>query len=288
MASEAAPAARRPAAAEEEDCCAICFEQRPFISLPCACRMNYCAGCWDRSLAVSVTVRGRAQCPSCRSAFRVDFDPATGGVVFTIDAEGTGTEAVDWRSRMYVKARPVQVQLLRQYGAAMGGSSCRGVHQQEHGGSAGSTALAAVPPPSPLCVCGAELQRVSSEVRMEQVLDDALPGWRRGAADNAAVVQHLMDTAEVTCDLCDGVATRTGHVWTCKIGSHALLHPAAYDICERCFQRHAGLAPHQGMPTSGSGACRVAKGEAPPACLGCLAPLARWLPPLCRSERPRQ
>merc|ERR1719401_2339003 len=100
-----------------DDVCAICFEQCPFISLPCKCNVNYCKGCWSRALATSVTVRGIAQCPSCRTNFRVDFDTETTNLVFTPDDKGTGSK--EWRSRLYCKARPAQIQCLRNYGEAM-------------------------------------------------------------------------------------------------------------------------------------------------------------------------
>eukprot|EP00913_Durusdinium_trenchii_P023681 g22245.t1 len=75
----------RPPETEE---CAICFEPGTFVDLPCSCAIKYCTSCWDRALATSVTVRGRAQCPSCRSAFKVDFDTESSSLVFSKDPQG--------------------------------------------------------------------------------------------------------------------------------------------------------------------------------------------------------
>lgn len=63
---------------DSDECCAICFEHRDFVELPCACKVSYCSACWDRALAASVATHGRARCPSCRSVLRVDFDPVAG------------------------------------------------------------------------------------------------------------------------------------------------------------------------------------------------------------------
>lgn len=228
-----------------EECCAICFEHRPPIDLPCACQVNYCAACWDRALASSVTSRGHAQCPSCRSAFRVDFDAHTGGLVFSVDSDGTPSG--EWRTRLYSKVKPVQIQLLRDYGstamtanqalpstpsvAACGGSSYNGTECRRAAGTTHDL---------PLCVCGAQLERVSSRSRILRMLEDTDSNWRSRVPQAENLVERLLSGALVTCDLCDEVATNSGCVWTCKNGPHTVLHPAAYDVCESCFARYAG------------------------------------------------
>jgi len=225
-----------------EECCAICFEHRAFISLPCSCRVNYCTSCWDRALATSITVRGRAQCPTCRSDFCVDFNPEAGGLVFSQDTDGTA--ARDWRSRLYGKAKPVQIQMLRDFGASMAGGA------KGYSGNTLTVAGAGVCQEAkvaerrtgrlPLCVCGGELERVSSRVRIFRLLEATDPSWRSRISNHEALISRLLASALVTCDLCQEVATRTGHVWTCKNGQQTVLHPAAFDVCETCFALHAG------------------------------------------------
>jgi len=251
-----------PAYNDEDACCAICFEsQLQFVSLPCACKINYCSSCWDRALATSVTMRGHAQCPSCRSAFRIDFEPTAGGLVFSIDAEGTS--AGDWRARLYGKAKPVQIQLLRDYGQSLasGRPALPGLLPQpplEGCGACGSEAYAAAapcesagdvaarPPFQPECVCGARLVRVTARRRVERMLDDTDASWRARAPEVERLVDRLLSSSIVTCDLCDEIATRSGAVWTCTNGPHTVLHPAAYDVCEGCFCVHAGAASAAG------------------------------------------
>lgn len=227
---------------DDESCCAICFEpQQQFVSLPCACRVNYCAGCWDRALATSVTVRGRAQCPSCRAVFRVDFDADAGSLVFAPDADSTAGN--DWRLKLYNKAKPVQIRLLQSFGANLAsGPPTRSTSTEDATAipCACSTVDGALRPWLPSCVCGSALEHVSSRKRIIRMLEDTEPGWRSRVADPDSLVDRLMASSLVTCDLCNEVATKTGAVWTCQTGPHTVMHPAAYDVCERCFKMYAG------------------------------------------------
>lgn len=206
----------------------ICFEHRPFVKLPCSCRVNYCASCWDRALATSVSMRGLAQCPSCREAFRVDFNPDEGGLVFSPDTDGTASQ--DWRSRLYGKAKPVQIQLLRDFGESVA----------VQGPGAEANMIGADLGQWPLCVCGAQLERVGSRVRIIRVLDEAEPGWRLRSTEANGLLERLLASAFVTCDLCEQDATVSGFVWTCQSGPRTVLHPAAYDVCDKCFSQYAG------------------------------------------------
>jgi len=204
--------------------CAICFEPGNFVDLPCSCSIKYCSSCWDRALATSVTVRGRAQCPSCRSAFKVDFDTERGSLVFSKDPQGTA--ACDWRIQLYEKVRHVQIRLLQGYGNAMCQSpSCGRCDTPPH------------------CVCGAELEYISSRSRILRLLEDMDPSWRTRVAED--MVERLLESSLVTCDLCDKVAIRSKGLWTCKNGPHTVMHPAAYDVCEACFEKYSGVSSAQ-------------------------------------------
>lgn len=246
---------------DEHDVCAICFENAPFLALPCACRTNYCSGCWDRALAASVLVRGKAQCPSCRVSFSVDCDLSVASdklvPVFLADK---GEKQVDWKPRLYNKARPMQILLLNKYGAQRNESG-------QAGGSSGSQSKCFSCADScghlhgkerlrPSCVCGAPLMLVSKRKRIMRMLDDTDGGWQSRIREWDKFVDRLMTSALVTCDLCNQIATQSGNVWTCENGPNTVLHPASYDVCERCFDQHSGT----GSQSSAQGG-KEAKGQ---------------------------
>merc|ERR1719359_231906 len=89
----------------------------------------------------------------------------------------------------------------------------------------------------PLCVCGSAMERIDRNTRILRMLDDTEPGWRSRVTEAERLVKSLAVSSLITCDLCDEVAMRTGFVWTCRNGPHTVLHPAAYDVCEQCFNR---------------------------------------------------
>jgi hypothetical protein len=95
----------------------------------------------------------------------------------------------------------------------------------------------------PHCVCGAPLEHVSQRARIIRMLEDTDPGWRsRVTGPVDTFFERLVASALVSCDLCDEDVTQSAAVWTCKNGPHTVLHPAAYDVCERCFEKYAGRA----------------------------------------------
>eukprot|EP00930_Biecheleria_cincta_P070731 TRINITY_DN58345_c0_g1_i1.p1 TRINITY_DN58345_c0_g1~~TRINITY_DN58345_c0_g1_i1.p1 ORF type:complete len:307 (-),score=34.13 TRINITY_DN58345_c0_g1_i1:291-1211(-) len=231
---ESAPeCSRQMCEQNQEDCCAICFEQGPFVNLPCHCKLKYCTCCWDRALATSVTICGRAQCPSCRSAFKVDYDVNASSLVFTADSEGA--PARDWQTKLYGKVKGVQIKILESFS-----TDCfyMGETLEEEGRD--NTCQI-----QPACVCGAELEHISSRARIVRLLEDMQPDWRSGAADPEGLIHRMLDNAVVTCDICNNVALETNGagpdcVWTCTNGPHTLMHPRAYDVCETCFEKFAG------------------------------------------------
>eukprot|EP00435_Cladocopium_sp_Y103_P030859 s2477_g7.t1 len=240
---EPEPEACEEEAERDENCseeCAICFESGNFVDLPCACSIKYCGSCWDRALAASVTVRGKAQCPSCRAAFNVDFDTDRGLLVFSKDPDGTG--ACDWRIQLYEKVRGVQIKLLQGYGIAALGQSPSSFPSSLSSPSSPSS-------PScksgiaPHCVCGAELEYITSRARIIRLLEDMDPNWR--SRDTYDMVERLLESSLVTCDLCEKVAIRSKGLWTCKNGPHTVMHPAAYDVCEACFEKYSGVSSLQ-------------------------------------------
>jgi len=254
---------------EETEACAICFEVQPTVPLPCSCRVAYCARCWDRSLANSVLQCGVAQCPTCRCSFRVDFDEDR-GLVLHPATEGTSKH--EWRTQLYNKARPAQIGLLKNYGATPSAKESQ-----------------------PQCVCGAPLERIAARDRIVRMLEDTDAEWRsKLSGDPEELVSRLLSRTLVTCDLCEEDATRSGFVWTCRNGPYMVLHPAAYDICERCFAEHSGQpsqpscgaayarrdhpAAHQRWPRGG-GHAEAVEDNGPPRCwYPCAAALRSLLP----------
>jgi len=138
-----------PSAADSE--CVICYETvTARTELPCACRVDYCAGCWDSALAQSFNACGQARCPTCRAPVRVDFDAESARLLFSpqpqeeeedemeegdypMDDGGGEREemqddhaahrsghrrALRNRNRLIEQARPAQVRILERYGLA--------------------------------------------------------------------------------------------------------------------------------------------------------------------------
>jgi len=195
--------------------CAICFEGWDFVPLPCACQVNYCAACWDRALAASFAACGRPQCPTCRTHLRVDFDPSTRRIVFSTEQDAQAP-LDNWRTRLLEQVRPVQLEILREYGDALRAER------------AGAPSNANVEQPS--CVCGDQLKQVPVQVRLSQWLSEAPPVQRH------LIQRGLVPKPAVACDIC-GRRRRSGFVWTCPRGTTTVLHAAAHDICERCFKQ---------------------------------------------------
>lgn len=230
----------RQADQEEEQTCAICFESQSFIALPCACNVQYCATCWDRCLANSAMVRGQPSCPSCRQSFTVDYNEATGGLVFSVASE-SAARAGEWRRNLCNNVRPVQIQFLRDHGTSISRASPP-AGQQAHPGSG---QLASSSDLLPRCVCGAHLELSCRRGRILRMLDDTDPDWRTRGGGTEGRLRRLLPNALITCDLCEGIAMPPSAVWTCSNGPHTVLHPEGNDICEQCFERYAGCANPQ-------------------------------------------
>lgn len=236
-----------PERGPEEDgaeACAICFDAVPTgaaVTLPCACRAVYCGDCWDRALAASVSTRGRANCPSCRTELRADFDVSSGSLHFSVAREHPrlewtrrGGEAartrnicspVDWSRQLHRQAKPTQIQLLRSFGAAAHESEALGRPPEQD-----------PPAPSlhPRCACGGSLSKLSIRDRVRQFLSE---GGARAVSE--PLIQRLAQHPPIDCDLCERRVDPGSRVWTCDRGRHTVFHLAAYDVCEPCFDFYA-------------------------------------------------
>lgn len=231
---------------DDDDICAICFEHRPFLKLPCSCNINYCGPCWDHALATSISTRGRAQCPSCRKGFDIDFDEDTASVVFSNREKGEGIAY--FQKHVYrEQAKPFQCRLLTRFGSLVKkNAGLRKVSEVSREVLRNEMLPAQEAEPclpgcvsEPYCVCGGLLENIDTHTRIIRFLDDTRPDWR-SQGNLEQQVESLSAHGVITCDLCDGIATITGNVWTCSRGRRTVLHPASVDICELCFSQHAG------------------------------------------------
>lgn len=261
--------------------CAICMESiEASTELPCRCNVSYCMRCWDRALAQSFSDTRKARCPTCRSEIRVDFDAASGRLVFS-----PLLEPEDFREsmeRIASQALPVQTRILRQYGRdnpklvaavadpraellamrnsevkqhikALGGSPAgcleksdlvERVIQSAGGNDKIVSYLASLCGAPPRCVCGTPLQRIKITERLRRML----------GLMNAPVVA-LPAGYSIICDICEEhYDAQRGEevVWTCEAGVQTTLHATAYDICGHCFARWVGGAPEADPPIDGA------------------------------------
>jgi len=225
----------------EMSLCAICFEDLALLGgavpLPCKCRVTYCSRCWDRALNAKYNQTRRAECPSCRTAMRVDFDAEARRLCFKKLEESES----EMRTRLYEQARPLQMTLLQQYGVGVAvGGSVRSVK----------------PRPGPLCVCGSRMSLATVRTRVLAFVARSaritVETARENEQCNIIVDGYLSGKRRVpiTCDICDEPAQASANVWTCEAGNNTLLHGLAYDVCERCYAHHVFGPASTGCVTS--------------------------------------
>ncbi|CAE8643155.1 unnamed protein product, partial [Polarella glacialis] len=180
-----------------------------------------------------------------------------------------------WRKRLYEQAKPMQIQLLQEYGAKFRCSSLQGP-------------LAAGGEPSPAAADSGTADRVMGDEPAASAADEAAAEPTLGAScssssrspgdrsptDSAqepprcvcgsrlactsvrervmsfiaeetpvplsnSLLERLMLRPPIMCDLCSQQVSPAGNVWTCENGRRTVLHSVAYDVCEACFAYHA-------------------------------------------------
>jgi len=229
----------------EMSLCAICFEDlAPLggaVLLPCKCRVTYCSRCWDRALNAKYDQTRRAECPSCRTSMRVDFDAEARRLCFNKLEESDS----EMRNRLYEQARPLQITLLQQYGVGV---------------APGGSVRPLKPRPGPLCVCGSRMSLATVRARVLAYVARCAGMTEETARENdrcnRVVDRYLSGQRKVpiTCDICDEPAQAAANVWTCEAGNDTLLHGLAYDVCERCYAHHVlGPASTASAAASASG-----------------------------------
>lgn len=202
------PAQWLPGGGSDEDCpaggCAICMEGSPedWVELPCACKVGYCAGCWEHALAASLRGSGVPRCPTCRSAIHAKLEaPERGGPwrlqysLMTPEAQAFSVE----EERLSRQARAAQIQQLRDLGAYL---------LRRQPGDPRSM--------KPTCPCGGELGCWEGQVRLQTGVG-----------------------GEITCDICNR-SLRSGTVWSCQKGGGTIVHSFSHDVCGTCFEEHMG------------------------------------------------
>ncbi|CAE7372128.1 rtcb [Symbiodinium microadriaticum] len=210
--------------------CNICFEplesRGGAVALPCNCKIAYCARCWDRSLAASMSSCGMALCPSCRCCMQVDFDPNSCQLMFRRSADkgssSTSARMRDLRTHLYDQAKPVQIKLLRAYGAKVGQPGTRtskDMETEDH---------------VPRCVCGSKLACTSVRDRVRSFVEEETP-----VPVTDSELEHLLRSPPIMCDICNSQVAASADVWTCENGRKTVLHAVAYDVCQACFNYYA-------------------------------------------------
>lgn len=157
---------------------------------------------------------------------RIDYDPKSRELVFSEETENYVGNP--WKSRVYDKTRSVQIRLLQDYGSAQGNHR---VHAVEREGAKEPDANSQSC--KPLCVCGAHMERLDMNSRISSMLEDLGESWRSRIVESGRALNGL-----ITCDICKKNALTGQHVWTCPSGVRTVLHPCAYDVCEKCFLTH--------------------------------------------------
>jgi len=269
----------------------ICFESTSqTAALPCSCNVEYCTRCWDRALAESFNACDQARCPTCRFPVRVDFDHERGCLLFSreeADQQQLSPQpapdevlAIFARKRETVErllgqARPMQVRLLRRYGAqhAELGKMAEAPEAHVRTLSAGHlrrlldslVSVTGEPPVVPPDASQEELARYLLEITGsdgavaacwasgEQAMPSCVCGstLRRvsrserinricelmfpGAPREDLLEIILSGQCDVICDICANQVRTSSGVWTCENGDSTILHATAYDVCDGCF-----------------------------------------------------
>eukprot|EP00928_Gymnodinium_smaydae_P050765 TRINITY_DN34330_c0_g1_i2.p1 TRINITY_DN34330_c0_g1~~TRINITY_DN34330_c0_g1_i2.p1 ORF type:complete len:276 (-),score=42.00 TRINITY_DN34330_c0_g1_i2:16-843(-) len=222
--------------------CAICFEPlQTSTALPCACKVSYCMGCWDRSLAESFKARGEARCPTCRALVQVDFDAERGQLIFSRQlgesedvtctsersrAQSRALRALSIREKMIEQVRPAVLRNLKQYGVESA-LAC---------GNASSPIVVA-----PKCVCGSSFFKQTVLERARSFTLRSIPETNQlrqnfEMLDDLVRMNLAAGVVSFTCDICGKTLDIEGNVWTCANDDRTILHAATYDICEHCFK----------------------------------------------------
>lgn len=246
------------------DKCAICFDEVDLAAVhPCKCNVMYCTRCWDRALAQSLHFAHQARCPTCRCAVHVDFDADKGHLVFSIthddDPEPDPEELAD---RLSHQTRSTQIRILQEYGESEDSGRLKSLAETP-------TEWLQARSISDLKDCVSfiesdiEYDYASKNLDKAGLIQYATDALASRFAKNALVsrfatlskvapkcvcgscLQRAPDGTSIMCDMCDRPGKRT---WTCANGTHTILHPFGYDLCDSCFVRHVT----EGLLTSNS------------------------------------
>jgi len=250
--------------------CAICFDvlSEP-VALPCTCRVDYCARCWDRCLLQSFKAIGWTRCPTCRCAVHVDFDAESRCLTSRLvdapldlaDSAAPASHhmgALAQRHRLSRQMRPAQVRSLQQYGLdnPVLKSLARAVSSTT---SVGRRTLTA------------ELRRLAATLANDRQLLDCpedligrrlqhafggscaklASSWAEGhsfplcacggSLKRVEPASQFASAPRSICDLCQETTGQSGF-WTCSANQSTILHASgAYSVCDACFSQHALL-----------------------------------------------
>ncbi|CAE8634112.1 unnamed protein product, partial [Polarella glacialis] len=94
---------------------------------------------------------------------------------------------------------------------------------------------------SPACVCRSSLKRVTGLDRARHFCQRRVPDHPPGSRVFEEMLARITRNGRtsVICDLCEEVVMLGSGVWTCENSDSTILHATQYDVCEKCFVRHA-------------------------------------------------
>lgn len=174
----------------------------------------------------------------------------------------------DWQQRLYEQAKPTQIHLLQQFGGRIpigqgrrvrpwgpwprifskldSQSSSSADHSPRSSASLSSSSdvststdneayisIQDIPEVQPRCVCGSSLRHISVQDRVRAFVHEETP-----VPPPPHLLERLMASPPIFCDICDRRVGPSHRVWTCENGRRTVLHAAAYDVCEACFAFH--------------------------------------------------
>lgn len=219
---------------EEERECAICMnpidKTSDIVNKPCACTVDYCKECWDRSM-----VQNNTKCPSCRSDIAFDYDNKKGELQYLLyknedglfrgapkstDVDGPKVETTDGNGETWLPGKALTGKTKIRFEDEIRERSMPTLHNlikkrlvkigEKNEKSKESECKYK-------CICGGEdcLQKMTWDARVEFATNP--------------------QTFDPVCDCCNEHIEEGSNIWSCERQHKSLAHITGLDICEGCM-----------------------------------------------------